>query len=517
MRREGSKVKIVTAEEMYTIDRYTMEKMGLTGPMLMENAGQSLVFHMLPYFEKNERIAVMIGAGNNGGDGFVVSRQLQSLGYSVDTWVISSLEKMKGDALFHYKVYERSGYSVYSLERDGFDLFTRLMPSYTLLIDALLGIGVKGELLTPYKEVIEIMNQSNARIFSVDIPSGILADEKEDNGAIQARMTFTLHCYKQSAFLYPARNHYGEVIVCPIGIPKKAEETVSRSCSIWTNQKVRLTLPRRKEDSFKGTYGKLLVIGGSKGMPGAVMMTAKSALRSGAGLTTMLIPSSIRKVVSSNITEAMFIEAEDEQGYFASELSVDFSHFDTIAIGPGMGRAKGCEKVVAQVLETNRPLLIDADALYFVAKLKDRLLKRTAPTIVTPHTGEMARLTGYDVAYIEKNRFDVAQEFAMNYQTYVVLKGPFTIVSTPTGEQFVNPTGNPALAKGGSGDVLTGIIAGLLKQHSNVQQAISNACFIHGAVADHLVATSHSPLDVVASDLIQHLPAVLSDLYASSF
>ncbi|WP_062197256.1 bifunctional ADP-dependent NAD(P)H-hydrate dehydratase/NAD(P)H-hydrate epimerase [Massilibacterium senegalense] len=508
-------MQIVTAEEMYAIDGYTMEEIGIHGPMLMENAGQSLVFHLLSYLKKEASIMVVIGMGNNGGDGFVVSRQLQTLGYSVDTWVMAPLEKLKGDALFHYHIYTRSGYTLYALEKEGMIAFEQALANHSFVIDAMLGIGVSGEIRSPYKEIIPLLNQAKAKVYAIDTPSGISANSGNVEMAVKATMTFTIQCYKRSAFLYPARDFYGQVIVCPIGIPEKAEYDKASACFLWDNERVQATLPTRQAYSHKGTYGKVLVVGGSNRMSGAVMMTTKSVLKAGAGLTTVAVPASIRPVLASHITEAMFIEAKEEKGYFAQELDVSFELFDTIVAGPGMGRESGCEKVVKQLLAIDRPLVLDADALFFVATQKEVLKMRQSPTVLTPHTGEMARLTGYDVSYINEHRFEVAKEFATTYQTYVLLKGPYTIVATPTGQLFVNPTGNAALAKGGSGDVLSGIIAAFLHQHEHVQHALSNACYLHGSVADDLVQLGYSPLSVVASDIIHHVPQMLAKISQS--
>jgi ADP-dependent NAD(P)H-hydrate dehydratase / NAD(P)H-hydrate epimerase len=247
-----------------------------------------------------------------------------------------------------------------------------------------------------------------------------------------------------------------------------------------------------------------LVIGGSLSMPGAPIMAAKAALRSGSGLLTVAIPEEIHSIAASHICEAMFKPLSNQNSLF--KKPDEQIPYDAIAIGPGLGRDSTAEERVREALMLSAPLVIDADELFHLTNMLPLLKKRRSITVLTPHTGEMARLLGWSVEEVEHNRIQLLKQFAKEYGIYLVLKGPYTIVTTPTGSQFINTTGNAALAKGGSGDVLTGIILAFLMQHKVIQGALSNAVYLHGAAADYLVETSHSQLDVIASDFIEALP-----------
>ena len=244
-------------------------------------------------------------------------------------------------------------------------------------------------------------------------------------------------------------------------------------------------------------------------MTGAPVMTTRAVLRAGGGLTTLAIPDAIHSIVASQIVEAMFSPWKSVNGHFSGELGTDVSRFDAVAFGPGVGRENGGEKILSTLLDNVKaPLIVDADGLFYLAKLKEKLKQRSHPTIITPHTGEFAQLTGYLPTEIENNRFELSRQFALRYGVYIVLKGPYSIVTTPTGSQFVNTSGNAALAKGGTGDVLTGIILAFVMNHSNLQEAVSNAVFAHGKAADVLVEGNHTMRDVIATDVINALPTV---------
>jgi ADP-dependent NAD(P)H-hydrate dehydratase / NAD(P)H-hydrate epimerase len=506
-------MRIVTAEEMYAIDRYTIEHIGISEESLMENAGQAVAKVLLHKLSHHHRIAVIAGIGNNGGDGFVVARVLKSFGYITDLWLIPPKEKLKGAAKQALTIYERSGYEVNQYVGNE-ERFHQQLCCYDVIIDAMLGIGVKGPLRSPYKEIIEMINKlKTPSVYAIDIPSGIPADGGAVDTAIQADVTITIQSPKLSAYLYPTADFYGEVITVDIGIPPIAFDKRAAYKKCWTENDVVKTLPRRPRFSHKGTFGKGMVIGGSRNMSGAITMTAKAALRSGAGLLTMAIPDDISSVAATYVPEVMYYPCPSERGHFRGEIDLSNFDLDAAAIGPGMGRTAGTKQIVKTVLEQEIPVVLDADALYFWKDYESLVQHRTAVTVLTPHPGEMARMLDISVNKVENNRFGIAKRFATEYGVYLVLKGPYTIITTPEGEQFVNTTGNPALAKGGSGDVLTGMIVAFLMQHQHVHAAICNAIYVHGKAADELVQSNHSPLDVLASDVIDAIPKTLFDLY----
>ncbi|AIE59938.1 bifunctional ADP-dependent NAD(P)H-hydrate dehydratase/NAD(P)H-hydrate epimerase [Bacillus methanolicus] len=500
---------LVTAEEMYEIDRCTTEQIGISADSLMENAGQAL-FHVLQKrIPRSARVAVLAGKGNNGGDGLVIARMFKSYGYDVDVWLVPPKEKVKGAAKTALEVYERSGYD-WKPYAGNEQVFASHILQYDVIIDALLGIGIKGEVRSPYKEIIQLVNRSRAFVYAIDLPSGTAADGGEVETAVCADVTITIQCPKLGAYTFPAADFYGELLIVDIGIPPLAVKRNAASRFVWKEDDVVRTLPKRKRSSHKGTYGKLLVIGGSRKMTGAVTFTAKAALRSGAGLLTMAVPDDIYSVVANRIPEAMYYPCPARDGAFSGAIDLSALDIDAIAIGPGMGRTDGTRQLVRTILQHPVPLVIDADALFFWDEYDALIGERKAATVVTPHSGEMARMLHMSVRDVEQDRFGLAKKLATAYGIYVVLKGPYTIVTAPDGSQYVNTTGNPALAKGGSGDVLTGMITAFLMQHDSAQAAISNAVWVHGKAADWLVSRGHSQWDVLASDMIEAIPAVLS-------
>jgi ADP-dependent NAD(P)H-hydrate dehydratase / NAD(P)H-hydrate epimerase len=506
---EVSIMHIVTAAEMYEIDRDTVEQIGISADSLMENAGQAL-FHVLrERIPHSALVAVLAGTGNNGGDGFVVARMLKSYGYDVDLWLIPPKEKIKGAAKTALEVYERSGYD-WKPYAGNEQAFAAHILQYDAIIDALLGIGIKGEVRPPYKEIIELVNRSRAIVYAIDIPSGTPADGGEAETAVRADVTITIQCPKLGAYTFPTADYYGELLLVDIGIPPIAVKRNAASRFVWKEDDVIRTLPKRKRSSHKGTHGKLLVVGGSRAMTGAITLTAKAALRSGAGLLTMAVPDDIYSVVANRVPEAMYYPCPARDGAFSGAVDVSALDIDAIAIGPGLGRTDGIRDLVSTIVQQEVPIVIDADALFFWNEYAALVRERKAATVVTPHPGEMARMLDLSINEVESDRFGVSKRLATEYGIYVVLKGPFTIVTTPDGSQYVNTTGNPALAKGGSGDVLTGIVSAFLLQHHSAQEAISNAVWVHGKAADMLVERGHSQWDVLAGDLIEVIPAVLS-------
>lgn len=500
---------IVTAAEMYEIDRDTTEQIGISADSLMENAGQALFHKLREHIPRSARVAVLAGKGNNGGDGLVIARMFKSYGYDVDVWLVPPKEKVKGAAKTALEVYERSGYDWKPYEGNE-QVFAAHILQYDVIIDALLGIGIKGEVRPPYKEIIKLVNRSNAAVYAIDIPSGTPSDGGEVETAVCADATITIQCPKLGAYTFPTADYYGELLIVDIGIPPLAVMRNAAPRFVWKEDDVIRTLPKRKRSSHKGTYGKLLVIGGSRQMTGAVTFTAKAALRSGAGLVTMAVPDDIYSVVANRVPEAMYYPCPARDGAFSGELDVSALDIDAIAVGPGMGRTDGTRQLVRTLLKQPVPLVIDADALFFWDDYAELIRERKAATVVTPHSGEMARMLHMSIRDVEQDRFGLAKKLATAYGIYVVLKGPYTIVTTPDGSHYVNTTGNPALAKGGSGDVLTGMIAAFLLQHDSAQAAISNAVWVHGQAADWLVERGHSQWDVLASDLIEAIPAVHS-------
>ncbi|MFB4165173.1 NAD(P)H-hydrate dehydratase [Alteribacillus sp. JSM 102045] len=511
-------MQVVTGDEIRQVDRCAIEQIGMKEEVLMENAGRAAAQEVERLYKNldQKKIAVLIGKGNNGGDGFVIARTLLEKGRDVDVWLLAEENQWEGAALSHKRLFEATGYEGSSWSSA--EHF--LAKDYDIFIDAMLGTGISGELRSPYKEAATCLNEAAGEIIAIDIPSGIPAGEEEvPKSAVKADITITLHVPKCSAFLYPARAYYGEIKIVDIGLPNAAWKSVEVSKRIWTESDVRITLPKRKSSAHKGDHGKGLLVGGSLSMPGALSMTASACIYSGAGLLTTALPSSILSTISSNVPETMFLPLPEKDGGIAGELigtDFTFETYDAVAAGPGLGREKGIKNLVRKlILDVKAPLLLDADALYYLPELAQEIKQRKEPIILTPHPGEMARLTGVSTSEVNKKRFDISRRYAQEYGCYLVLKGPFTIITTPYGEQYINTTGNEALARGGTGDILTGVTLGLLLQQETILSSLGNAVYMHGLTADLAVEQKHTSISMASSDLIYHLPLAFRTIVSS--
>ena len=486
-------MRVVTGEEMRAIDEYAIENIGIDGKILMENAGRVAAKNIMKNFH-NQTFCVLIGSGNNGGDGFVIAKVLKENGHDVDVCVIPDPDKISGDADYHKSIYLNSGFTFTQYDRE-------IMKKADIVIDTMLGTGIKGEIKSPYAEIFQELNSMNDTIVSIDLPSGLPADESPvPENTLKADYTFTIGLPKLSYYTYPARNHYGKTKVIHIGIPEKAVEmTVKSERNIWTEKHVVNNWPQRDDNSHKGSHGKVGIIAGSSNMPGAAVLTTTAAVRSGAGLTALNTHSDIFSTITNHVPEATLFDRKDDLSDFIDDK-------DVIAIGPGLGVNEDTRRTTEYLIEHfEGPLVIDADGLSELQKLKDKIRKRKHPVIITPHPGEMARLIDASAGEVNKNRFDISRGMSVEFGMYVVLKGPNTLVTTPDGKIFINDTGNAGLAKGGSGDVLTGMIAAFLGRYENSQHAISSAIFMHGFTADQLLEEGMAIETIAASDIVDHL------------
>ncbi|UOQ44352.1 NAD(P)H-hydrate dehydratase [Halobacillus salinarum] len=496
-------MEIVTAQEMYDWDQLAIQSAGIEGKVLMESAGREAARAVEGKVERHDRILVLIGAGNNGGDGFVLARTLLNRGYHVQAWQVVPDEKISGDALLHKEIYSASNYPLLKLE--DWEEFTAAMQSADVLVDAMLGIGANGPLRSPLKEIVELANQQSCCRIAVDLPTGVPADEGVvDFDGFRADHTIVIAALKMSAFLQHTRPYYGEVEVVEIGLPVKYKNKGRRV--VWQADDVKRTLPKRGADSHKGSHGRGLIIGGSYSMPGSIAVSAKAALRSGAGLVTVATAKSAIPSVSSYVQEATFLPMNEKDGAITGHAVEDFQQFDGVAVGMGIGRNSEVQELMSELLaELNVPLLIDADGLYQVKELLEDVEVRSAPIVLTPHPGEFAHLTGEPISKVMQSPFAYSKEFACSHGVYLVLKGPATIITSPEGDQRVDVSGNAGLAKGGTGDVLSGILLAMMLQSESFMDGLCNGCFIHGSTAELLTEASHSKTGLLATDVIEGL------------
>ncbi|WP_052255332.1 bifunctional ADP-dependent NAD(P)H-hydrate dehydratase/NAD(P)H-hydrate epimerase [Salinicoccus sp. YB14-2] len=486
-------MKIVTSEEMKKIDQYAIGKIGIDGRILMENAGRVAAKNIMKRFH-NQTFCVLIGSGNNGGDGFVIAKVLKENRHEVDVCVIPDLPKINGDADYHKNIYLNSGFTFTQYDSE-------IMKKADIVIDTMLGTGVKGEIKSPYAEIFQELNNMDNIVVSIDLPSGMPADESPvPENTLKADYTLTIGLPKLSYYTYPARNYFGKTKVIHIGIPNKAVEMAVKSgIRVWTENDVVGNWPQRDENSHKGSHGKVGIIAGSSNMPGAAVLTTTAAVKSGAGLTVLNTHSDIFSTITGHVPEATLFDRTNDLDDFINDK-------DIIAVGPGLGVDANTRRTVEYLIDQfEAPLVIDADGLSELKRLKDKIKKRKHPVIITPHPGEMARLIDASAGVVNKNRFDISREISVEYGIYVVLKGPHTLVATPDGEIFINDNGNAGLAKGGSGDVLTGMIAAFLGRYENIQHAVSSAVFMHGYTADYLLYHGAGVETITASQITDHL------------
>jgi NAD(P)H-hydrate epimerase len=537
-------MKIVSVAEMREIDRSTSVRFGVPSLTLMENAGSAVARFVLSDYPQAERVGVICGKGNNGGDGFVAARKLLEAGRAVRVLLLCDPKELRGDAahMFHEmvrKLHPLKIAPVIAREASGLDSAeVREVFAADVIVDAILGTGFRPPMSALYAAAIGRMNSVPAAVVAVDIPSGADADamraktasgggasenvtSENETSVNQARadavVTFTA---PRPAHIFAALTS-GPTVVAPIGSPREAVAS-ELGLQVSTALDFASLLAPRARDANKGSYGHVLVIGGSVGKTGAAAMAGFAALRAGAGLSTVATAKSALPTVASFHPELM-TEAlpETEQGTISvralgSGLDSLLAR-KTLAIGPGISRNSETAEFVRAVVERagassgdSAGMVVDADALNAFEGMAGKLNGRGRTLVITPHPGEMSRLTGLSIAEIQANRLEVARKFAREHELIVVLKGHRTLITAPDGTVWVNPTGNPGMATGGTGDVLTGMVAGLVAQHpKDAFLATALAVYLHGLAGD-LAAEALGENSLVATDLIHFLPAAFA-------
>jgi NAD(P)H-hydrate epimerase len=514
-------VRILNAAQMREADRHTIEEIGIPSLVLMENAGRQVVAAIETGYDEclKGRVAVLCGRGNNGGDGFVVARTLLQRGVECAVFVIGAVSDVRGDARANLDILGRLGITVVEVnDEQAWELHSSEISRCTLIVDAIFGTGLKSPLAGMLETVVADVNASGIPIVAIDLPSGMSADTPHLIGdCIDASMTVTLAAPKLPLVLPPAEARAGDVVIADIGIPGDVIDGLDGPyIELLTREDIRALLEPRSADSHKGDFGRVLIIAGSRGKTGAAYLAALGALRSGAGLVTVATPASCLPIVSSLAPEFMTEPLEDTRdgqvAVSAVERVLEFEQ-DVIACGPGLGRGASVAEFVRTLLDRSEaPLVLDADALTVLAEDPGRLVGREERrVIITPHPGEMARLVGSSSDEVQANRIEVASDFATTHHVYVVLKGHRTVIATPEGRVFINPTGNPGMATGGTGDVLTGMIAAWLGQLLDAEAACRLAVFLHGAAGD-LAEASDGEASMIASDVLAHIGEALGEL-----
>jgi ADP-dependent NAD(P)H-hydrate dehydratase / NAD(P)H-hydrate epimerase len=505
-------MKIVSAEEMRAIDRATSERFGVPSLTLMENAGAAVAEHALRHHRSAKKIAVVCGKGNNGGDGFVAARLLLEKGKTVQVIVLADPTELKGDAAAMYGKLPVKAVVVRSSEELQHACDSLAADLY---IDAILGTGFKPPVTGLYAEAVEFLNASKARVIAVDIPSGADADGLHPQKGTIARadsiVTFTA---PRPAHLFGDLTT-GEVEVAGIGSPVEAIVS-SLQLNVITARDLAPLLKPRPRDSNKGVYGHVLVIGGSVGKAGAAAMAGMSALRAGAGLSTVATAKSVLATVAGFYPELMTEPLpETDAGTIAAAAAEKIAELakgkTVLAIGPGISRVEETSALVRTLVsKSGTPIVLDADGLNAFEGRTHELNGKNRVLVITPHPGEMARLAGCSIPDVQKDRLGVARKFAREHELIVVLKGNRTLVVHPGGEAWVNTTGNPGMSTGGTGDILTGMVAGMIaqshaKNSSEAMLPVCGAVHLHGLAGD-VMRESVGEHSMVATDLLRGLP-----------
>lgn len=504
-----------TSHEMATLDRRAAEEFGVPTLLQMEAAGRQVAevaTRMVTV--QNPRVVIVAGKGNNGGDALVAARVVTASGWRPTVVLLARDADVGGDAGVNLTSARRAGLDISNLDTLAAPGLRGLFTGADLIVDGLFGTGLRGPVVGLAARVIEAVNSSGRAVLAIDIPSGVQSDTGVVEGpAIRATATVTMGFPKPGLILLPGAEHAGEIWVADIGHPQRLIENSGIRTMLVTRAMVDAAIPARSLDSHKGAFGRVLVVAGAVGYTGAAVLSALGALRGGAGLVNLAVPHAIYPIVASVVVEAMPVPLADQEGALAESAAdqvVDLTRSaNVVACGPGLSRLSGPRSIVRRlVAECTRPLVLDADALNNLVGSTDDLKRARVPVVITPHPGEMARLMDVTTQDVQKDRLASARAGAERFGVNVVLKGARTIVASPDGTAHVIPTGNPGMATGGMGDVLTGAVAALIGQGLTAPITAWAGAYLHGLAGD-LAARGRGPAGILAREVADHLPLAL--------
>jgi len=511
-------IKVITSAQMQALDLRTMTEAGIPGKTLMERAGGSVVACLEEAWgsPRGKHVTVLCGKGNNGGDGFVIARLLHRRKAHVRVLTMAQGSELSRDAALTYRQFARLAGTSRLRPFSSAQQALPLLQESDIIVDALFGTGLSAEVTGRYAAAIDCINAAHRPVVSVDLPSGLDADTGLALGrAVRATMTVTCGLPKRGLYVNQGIDHAGRVLIADIGIPPAFVDAVDSRLTVMTDSFVKRCLPERKRSSHKGTYGHAGIIAGSVGKTGAAAMAAKGALRVGAGLVTVAIPSGVNDVLEAKLMEIMTAPMPDTKARTFSRTALDrLSAFvaarTAVAIGPGLStHPETVELVQVLVKQLDRPAVLDADALNALAGRASLLTECKTPPILTPHPGEMARLeTDATAQSVNADRIGTATRFARERGVFVVLKGARTIIARPDGAAAICPTGNPGMATAGTGDVLTGMAVGFLAQGLPPWEAACVATYLHGSAGDQAAGVM-GQAGMTAGDLLDQVPRVL--------
>ncbi|AEG59048.1 bifunctional ADP-dependent NAD(P)H-hydrate dehydratase/NAD(P)H-hydrate epimerase [Desulforamulus ruminis] len=514
-------MRVVTAAEMKKIDQLAVEQYGIPGIILMENAGLRAVevIESLAGPIQGKTFTILVGKGNNGGDGLVVARHLHNKGARVKLLLAVKPDDLQGDARINLNIWQKMSQPVFQINQtNGINVLKMALLNTHMVVDALFGTGFRGRVNDKLGQVMNMVNASPAPVISIDIPSGLEADTGRSHGpCIRAAHTVTFGLPKVGLVLEPGATYAGTLHIVDISLPKVLTESSEIYRQLLTAEGVAAWFAPRKPDSHKGIYGRVLVVAGCRGMVGAARLASMGALRAGAGLVTLALPGSLQPVAASQMDEVMTLGLPETGEGSLAGAALDLilercQQADALVLGPGIGTEPETRQWVQELLpQLALPSVIDADGLNALAGAAELWKQAKAPMIITPHPGELSRLLNTPVQEIQKDRIETARDAAHQWKLVTVLKGAGTVIATPDGDVYINPTGNPGMATGGSGDILAGMTASLLAQGFQPERAAAAAVYLHGLAGD-LAARELGQAGMIAGDILRYVPAAFKSM-----
>ncbi|MDB9822546.1 NAD(P)H-hydrate dehydratase [Deltaproteobacteria bacterium] len=514
-------MRLVKADEIKEMDRLSIHEMRIPGAVLMENAARGATRIFLEHFDPVEgsHVVVICGRGNNGGDGYVIARYLRQAGLGVTVMVLAEQGKISGDALANLEIIKRLNLDIRELPgREEWEAVRGSLEDCDYIIDGILGTGINSPVRGYYGQVMEDINASGKPVMAIDIPSGLNADSGGIMGkAVRADLTVTFGFPKLGQMLFPGAGLVGRLARVDIGIPDIIAEKVSSRYRMLEPDDVSGLFIEQQRDIHKGARGHLLILAGSTGKTGAAALSALGALRAGAGLVTLGIPESLNSIMESKLTEVMTVPLpETVDGSLSLQAKDEILGLmegkSAFALGPGLSQNSETFALVRDIVAgCGLPMVIDADGLNALAGEAGAMKTLDEKKILTPHPGEMGRLAGLKSSDVQLDRIGTASRFVEKYGCCLVLKGARSLISEPGGKIYLNPTGNPVLSSGGSGDVLTGLISGFLARGCSATGAATAGVYLHGLAAD-LLAEDMGEAGVLAGELLDVIPGLMDAL-----
>lgn len=512
-------MKLAVNSEIKELDRMVNEVYGLPSIVLMENAGRSVAEETLSMSDSIESVIIIAGIGRKGGEGLVAARHLIQAGKKVRIFIVGNIKQITGDAFKNYQILMNLKVKIDVInDMQSTVRLEKILSSFDVVIDALIGTGLEQDLTGLYLTVVNSINATHTKVLSIDIPTGIRGDDGKVMGeAVNANKTVVLGVPKCGNYLFPGNDYNGELVVREIGMTDDMVESAKIRCELIDMDLIKNLIPRRERYSHKSTYGKVSVVAGSVGLTGAAILTCRAALRSGIGMLKLFVPESLNFIITNSVPEAITVPLSE-----ARKGIIGLNHIDRIieesegsnvvAIGPGCGNTSEVAETVRRIIQNmDKPVVIDADGINALARNVNILKDKKASVVLTPHLGEMSRLTGLSTDEIRDDLIQKAITYAKEWDVVLVLKDTRTVVADPEGRAYVNINGNSGMATAGSGDVLTGIITGFIAQGLTTLDASLLGVFVHGMSGDY-AAEKTGEHGLLAGDIVKGLAHTMKEL-----